>query len=177
MGEERCRSQIENMSDEELCVFFEMAKQAEDYLEALQRSRADLENYRKRMERERGNMRKFAAQDLLVQMLGVMRLLELAIASKNVAVDDGFREGVELVHSEFQKVLEDAGVRPIEALKCQFNPNYHEAMQQRDDADHPDMTIIEELEKGYMLYDRVLIASKVVVSRLPVELPESEEGD
>ena len=171
--------QLKKMNNKELKVLFEKAKNAESYLDSLQRTKADYENYQKRVERDRANTQKFANQQLLSQFLGVLDLLKRAIDSTPEAkVEKGFLDGICLVQKEFEKVLKDAGLVAIEAVGKNFDPAYHEALRQIETDEHPDMTVIQEFETGYMLHDRVIRASRVVVSRAPKpeeKAPEPEK--
>jgi molecular chaperone GrpE len=160
------KEQLQNMSDEEVENLFENAKKADLYLETLKRAKADYENYQKRVERDQQSFIQYANQDLLRQILGVMSHFEMALSSaQNIEVAQGFLDGVVLVQKELEKVLSNAGVTAIEAVGKTFSPSFHEAVQQIESKEHPPMTIIQEYEKGYMLHDRLLRPSKVVVSK------------
>ena len=170
------RSQVDSMSDEELQTLFDKAQESANYLDMLQRTKADYENYRKRQERDRATFLKYANQDILKQLLNVMDNLRRAIdQGKQSEVDSNFFEGICLVQKELEKTLQDNCVSEIEAKGKAFNPNYHEAVSQIESADHPEMTVLEDFDKGYVYHDRVLRPSKVVVSKKPQVQSETEE--
>ena len=74
-------------------------------------------------------------------------------------------EGVELTLKEVLRILENFGVKPIDALEVAFDPNYHQAVMQEASEDHPEQTVLRELQKGYLLHDRLLRPAMVVVSK------------
>jgi molecular chaperone GrpE len=132
------------------------------------RARAELDNYRKRVQRELEEDRKYAAAPLLQAILpgldGLQRALKAASAARNA---DELIAGVEMVVKQFDVALANVGIRPIAAVGQPFDPHLHEAISQRPDAEHPPMTVVEEVERGYLLHDRVVRPSKVVVSSSP----------
>ena len=140
------------------------------------RSQAELENYRKRVQREREEERRYAAlpllRDLLPGMDNLQRALDAARHTDDLAA---MLQGVEMVALQFEEILKRHGAEPITAVGEPFDPNRHEALQQMPSADHPPMTIIDEIERGYRLHDRVIRPSKVIVSVAPpnAAAPES----
>ena len=136
------------MKAAELEKLFTRAEQAEFYLDSLQRTKADYENYQKRMERERQTIYRYANQDLLRRLIGVMDFLERAITSASgTTVNKSFFDGICLVQKELSKTLQDFGVKAVEAMGQRFDPSYHEAMRQQETKEHPDLTVIQELKK------------------------------
>lgn len=130
------------------------------------RALAELENFRKRKELEVMNFKKYAAEKALLEMLPIIDSVELACAHANT---DGSQqktllEGVNLIQKQFKSALEKLGVRPIEALNNKFDPNFHQAISQEEHKDIESDTVVKEMQKGYMLEDKVLRASMVVVS-------------
>jgi len=141
----------------------EEAKQSYDrYL----RVSADFENYKKRSAREMDDFRKFANQSLVKELLPVVDNLELAIKSANESknVDTTLLDGVDLTLMEILKVFEKNHVKPIEALGKAFDPRYHEAVMREETDKHPENTVTNELQKGYLIHDRLLRPSMVVVA-------------
>lgn len=134
----------------------------------LLRTQAELENYRKRMQRERDEERRFAAlpllRDLLPGMDNLQRALDAARHTDDLAA---MLKGVEMVAAQIDDVLTRHGAKPIDAVGLPFDPNLHEAIQQMASADQPPMTVIDEVERGYTLNDRVIRPSKVIVSVSP----------
>lgn len=142
-------------------------KQAAEYLDGWQRSRAEFANYKKRQENELSQLRSYATADLIKRLLPVMD--DFDRASKTMP--DSLRhmtwmEGLMLVHRKLQLVMESEGVKPIEVKPNDvFNPNIHEAISQ-DDADGIESgNVIEELQKGYKQGERVIRPTLVRVAR------------
>lgn len=129
---------------------------------------ADLENYKKRAGREQLSFKKFANQELLQEILVAVDSLGSVIEYSN---DSIAIEGVNLVLKEITRILKKFNVKPINAVMHQFDPNFHQAMSQEETDKYPDNTIIAELQKGYMIHDRLLRPSMVVVSTLRKESP------
>ncbi|OQW97033.1 MAG: nucleotide exchange factor GrpE [Desulfobacteraceae bacterium A6] len=127
---------------------------------------ADFENYKKRTAREMSEFRKYANESLISEMLSVVDNLERAIISSTVndKVNNCLVEGVDMTLKEILKVLENYGVKPIESLCKTFDPNFHQAVMQQESEEHTENTVIAELQKGYMIHDRLLRPSMVIVS-------------
>jgi molecular chaperone GrpE len=140
----------------------------DDYMDKWTRARADLENYRKRIQKELEEDRKYAALPLLRGILAPLDNLDRAIqAAKRSHNVDELIAGIELVVKQFDSALTNVGATPIQAVGQPFDPNKHEAIQQVPSADHPPMTVVQDAERGYMLHDRVVRPSKVIVSSAP----------
>jgi len=139
------------------------SKQAYD---RLLRVSADFENYKKRAAREMSEFRKYANESLISEMLNVVDNLERAIilSTGNDKINNCLVEGVGMTLKEILKVFENYGVKPIESLCKAFDPNFHQAVMQQDSEEHPENTVISELQKGYMIHDRLLRPSMVIVS-------------
>ena len=139
----------------------EEKERAEDYLANWQRAQADFINYKRRIEQERGEFNKFANATLILSLLPVLDDMERAINSipPKLAKAD-WVDGIRLIEQKFRTGLEAHGVTPIKALGQPFDPNFHEAVRQDKGKEG---IIIQEFQKGYMLHDRVLRPTKVVV--------------
>lgn len=135
----------------------------EEYLSMLQRLQAEFQNYKKRVERERSAIIEQATGDLICNLLLVLDNFERALQSDASDIQS-YRKGVEMIFSQFQKVLEAEGLSLIPAVGEHFDPYYHEAVLTTH-GDYEDDTIVEELEKGYLLNNRVLRPSKVKVGK------------
>lgn len=141
-------------------------RQAQENHDRFLRVAAELDNFRKRKEREIGDLRKYANQTLLKELLAVVDNLERALAaSRETSEPEGLRDGVEMTLKELLKIFEKFGVQPIEALQQPFDPNLHEAVMQEPSDAVPANTVVKELQKGYLLRDRLLRPSMVVVSK------------
>ena len=142
-------------------------EEVKETYERLLRVSAEFENYKKRSAREMEEFRKFANQSLIKEMLSVVDNLELAMNSTDSqkAVDKGVVEGLEMTHREILKVFERFNVKPIDAKNQAFDPSFHEAVMQEPSDAFPPNTVVKELQKGYMLRDRLLRPAMVVVSK------------
>ena len=142
----------------------EAAKNWDLYL----RERAELENFRKRTQREKEEARFFARKDLLLEVLPVLDNLERALSHADQAgKDQGLLEGVTMTAAQFRKVIEDLGARPVNAVGAAFDPNLHQAMGQVETAEHPAGTVVSEMQRGYLLQDRLLRPAMVMVAKAP----------
>ncbi len=131
-------------------------KQLEEYKELLQRLQAEFDNYRKRLEEEKKNWIKCSNEELIEKLLGVLDNFDLAF--KNTENKESFIKGIELVYSQFFSILEKEGLKKIKA-EGKFNPQLHEALIKEGEGDF----ILEELQAGYMLNDKVIRPSKVKI--------------
>ncbi len=139
---------------------------------------AEFENYKKRAVREMNDFRKFANETFVKAMLPVIDNLDRAIetASSDEQTNSSVVEGVSMTLKEILKVFEQFNVKGFESLGKTFDPNFHQAVMQEETEDHPENTVIHELQKGYMMHDRLLRPAMVVVSKTKAD-PESQEND
>ena len=131
------------------------------------RMAAELDNSKKRAVRELDDLKKYATENLIRQLLTVVDNLERAIASASPDDENGQSvvDGVALTLAEITKILEKHHVSPIEALGEPFDPAFHQAMCQEESADQPPNTVVQEFQKGYLIHDRLLRPTMVVVSK------------
>jgi molecular chaperone GrpE len=141
----------------------ELAQTKDQFL----RARADMENYRRRMQRDKEELAKFANEGILKEILPVVDNLDRAIAHAREQEDKGssLLDGVEMIQRQMHKVLEKYNVVPIDALEKPFDSACHEAMGQLERNDCPPNTVVEEMQKGYTLNERLLRPSMVMVSK------------
>ncbi|MEE9226631.1 MAG: nucleotide exchange factor GrpE [Acidobacteriota bacterium] len=132
--------------------------------ERLLRKHADVENMRKRMEREKAEFVRFAAVDLVRKLLPVIDNLERALEAPADTGGDGLREGVRLVHQELQSILEREGLKVVEAKGKPFDPNLHEAVLREESTEIDSEQVIEEFQKGFVFRDRLLRPAMVKVA-------------
>lgn len=141
-------------------------KEIQALTDRLLRLQAEFENFKKRMAKERMEVIKFANEGLLIDMIPALDSLERAIQSaKQSANLENLLEGLELVLRLFSAFLERAGVKEIRAQGGSFNPELHEAISVVESGNHPDNTIVEEVQKGYLLNSRVLRPAMVRVAK------------
>lgn len=144
--------------------------------ERLLRNHADVENMRKRMEREKAEFVRFAAVDLVRKLLPVIDNLERALEAPADTGGDGLREGVRLVHQELQSILEREGLKVVEAKGKPFDPNLHEAVLREESTEIDSEQVIEEFQKGFVFRDRLLRPAMVKVA-VPAVAQERNEDD
>lgn len=150
----------------------EAEKQIANYKDQLLRKAAEFENYKRRTESETLNFVKFAGENIITQLLPVLDDLERSLKNRTAqSEDDPFAKGVELIQAKFAKVLEGQGLKPIDCVGKEFNVEFHDALMQVPRSDVPPHTVTEEVEKGYMLFDKVIRHAKVIVSS-----PTEDEG-
>jgi molecular chaperone GrpE len=136
------------------------------YLDRLARLQAEFENFRKRSQREQQEFREYALTDFLKQLLPILDSLDRALQVEDISTAD-FRSGVELIDRQFHDVLTRLGVEPIASQGQPFDPNLHQAIQMVESSEVPDHHVIDELQRGYRLRDRVLRAAMVRVAQNP----------
>ena len=136
--------------------------------ERLLRLQADFENFKKRVDRERGDFYRQATASLVARLLPVIDNLERALATGPKSDEKGaFREGVILIHRQLLEELKKEGLVPIDCVGQTFDPNLHEAVATDNSSTIPADTVIEELQRGYRFQDHLLRAAGVRVSLGP----------
>jgi molecular chaperone GrpE len=151
----------------------ELQQQIEQLKDLLLRKAAEFENYKRRVENESIGLVKFATESLIVDLLPVLDDLERSLKHSKESKDfESFVKGIELIGQKLLKILETRGLRSFETEGKEFDVNVHDALMQVPRPDVPPHTVIEEVEKGYMLNDKVIRHAKVIVSTAERE-PES----
>lgn len=139
---------------------------------------ADLDNYKKRSEREKAEFLRRANERLLADLLPVVDNLERAIEAAQEAADQAVCQGLQMTLAEMLKVLERHGLSKVEALGQPFDPEFHEAVMQQEDPEAEENTVLSQLQTGYLHEGRLLRPAMVVVSKRPDSDQESaEQGD
>lgn len=131
----------------------------------LLRNRAEFENFRKRTEREKSQMYEIGAGSVVEKILPIIDNFERGL----LAVPDdeslkAFKDGFEMIYKQLMTSLEEMGVKPIEAVNNQFDPEYHNAVMHIDDDSFEENVVVEEFQKGYTYHDRVIRHSMVKVA-------------
>ena len=143
----------------------ELQKKYDELNQQYIRLAADFDNYRKRQEHEREELLKFGAENALKKMLDVLDNFERGKKTlENIDDCSKVKESFDLVHKQVIEVLKKMGLEEIETEGKEFDPNFHEAVMQTPSSEHPEHTIINELQKGYKLGDKVLRAALVNVA-------------
>jgi len=139
---------------------------------------AEFENYKKRSGKETRDFKKFANETLLKQLFSVVDNLERAIdTSVENAENKSLLEGVKMTHKEMMKIFEAFSVKPLKAEGELFDPNFHQAVTQEETDSYPDNTVIKELQKGYLLHDRLVRPSMVIVSKKSEKKAKEEKKE
>jgi len=159
----------EQVSDDPLDMLAAAQMEAIEARQDMLRMQADMENLRKRLVREQEKARRRTLERFMSDLLPVRDSLErgLEAASDPAASVDALREGKQLIMKMLSKVMGDHGLQTIDPAGEAFDPEKHEAMTMLPSADHDENTVIDVLEKGYQLHDRLIRPAKVVVSRKP----------
>jgi molecular chaperone GrpE len=142
-----------------------LRKERDALQDRLLRSAAEFDNYRKRMDRERRELSEYAAADVLTDLLPILDNFERALQAPAGADGDAVRKGIELIHKQMLDVLRKRGVKPVEALGADFNPNFHQAVIHEASADHREGEVMQEMQRGYMLGERLLRPAMVKVAK------------
>ena len=135
-------------------------RERDDYLDALRRLKAEFENSRKRLERERSRILEAASERLVVELLPVLDNLDRALEA-----DGDIREGVRATRDQLVEVLASEGLLPVASDGQPFDPNVHEAVMGQPSEDHEEGTILQTFERGYVLNGKPIRVAKVVVAR------------
>lgn len=146
-------------------------KEAGENYDRFLRISAEFENYKKRKDREATDFRKYANETLVKELLPVVDNLERAVETSADHEDavNCILEGVDMTLKEILKVLEKFAVKAVDAVGNPFDPTFHQAVMQETSEDHPDNTVIKELQKGYTIHERLLRPSMVVVAKTASE--------
>ena len=141
-----------------------------EHQEKYLRTMADMENLRKRTQRDKEELAKFANENILREILPVIDNLERAVEhAEQAESNDGLFEGVEMTLTQFSQLLNKFGVEPVDAIGQPFDPAYHQAMGQMESAEHPINTVVQQMQKGYQLNERLLRPAFVMLAKSPVE--------
>lgn len=157
-------------SDDNKKGFFKKKKdkkdeQIEDLTDRLRRQMAEFENFRKRTEKEKSQMFDMGAKTIVEKVLPVIDNFERGLAAVSEdKKEDAFVVGMDKIYKQFLTTLEEAGVKPIEAVGQEFDPNFHNAVMHVEDEELGENVVAEELQKGYMYRDTVVRHSMVKVA-------------
>jgi molecular chaperone GrpE len=150
-----------------------LRREIADLRDRSMRTLADFDNFRKRSERERQDARRYALLEPLRDFLAVVDNLERALSAQGSAED--LKRGVEMTLRQFQEQLRRHGVKELAAKGTAFDPALHEAVLREEDPAVERPTVVEELQRGYMMHERLLRPAMVKVA-VPVEKPEAPAG-
>ena len=144
--------------------------------ERIVRLTADFDNFRKRAQREKDEARQFANQGLLEKLLPVLDNFEMALTAVKDA-DPSVRDGVQMILDQLLGVLKESGVEPVDAMGQPFDPNFHEALSQEETTEVEEGTVVQQVQRGYKLNDRLVRPARVVVAKAPGAAEEAPNED
>ncbi len=157
---------VDEIKEDQSEKYIATIKELEDKILRIQ---AETQNYRRRKDEEADKMIKYANEDLIEKILPTLDNFERAILMDDNDLTDEvskFLTGFKMIYSSFVNVLSDLGLKEIEALECPFDPVYHQAVLADKDEEKADNVILEVLQKGYMLNDKVIRPALVKVNNL-----------
>ena len=158
-------AEVEEEKEEDLESVLERARaEAAENYDRFLRATAELDNYRKRTAKVRTETRTEALREALLQIAPILDNLRRALSQEDTG-GEAFKQGVELIYSQFQEMLRGYGLEELEALGQPFDPNLHEAMMEVEHDQHPPGTVVEEMDKGYKLNNKVVRHTRVIVSK------------
>jgi len=172
-GEEiNSETEVETLKEELNQALSDAKNHQEQYLRTL----ADMENLRKRTQREKEDLAKFANENILREILPVVDNLERAVEHAEESEScDGLFEGVQMTLTQFSQLLEKFGVEPVDAVGQPFDPAYHQAMGQMESDEYPPNTVVQQMQKGYQLNKRLLRPAFVMLAKAPTVVEEMED--
>ncbi len=143
----------------------DLQRERDDFKDRWLRKTAEFDNYRKRIERERREQADQAVVDLLQELLLAVDDFDRALRVDAGEGGNAYRKGIELIHGKLHDLLRKQGVKAIDALGSDFDPNLHQAVIHEESPEHREGEVIGELRKGYMLNDRLLRPAMVKVAK------------
>ena len=142
-----------------------LEKEKKELFEQVLRKQADFENYRKRIMREKLALRDEVLGDFTKKLFPILDNLERALESSDKDTERGLKEGLQRIYRQFMDLLREEGIEEIFCTGEAFDPHIHEAVMQVDAEDYAENTVVDELQKGYRLKDRILRCPKVTVAK------------
>jgi len=169
-------AKIVSLAQAEYARLLEQAKEALQYKDQYLRALAEIDNARKRLDREREEFIRFASERFVTKLLPILESFEQALRSmRDDEVDESMVTGVQLIFRQLTELLEKEGVKRIETLGKPFNHHLHEAVQQVETNGYPENTVVEEVQAGYTLHDKVLRPALVKVAKKPEDRGQKAE--
>jgi len=167
----------EIVEEEEGPSELEQAQQeAKDLRDEMLRMRAETDNLRKRLQKEKQDSVQFANERLIKQLIPIFENLDRALKAPDTNVDS-LKEGVQLTSDQVLALFKKENVEPIQAVGEPFDPSIHEVLSQIESNDHDENTVIEEFSKGYRMNGRVLLPARVVTSKKPAKTEPDDKDN
>jgi molecular chaperone GrpE len=154
------KDKLNKQESENKLLKTENKKLKEEYLRKI----AEMENLRKRVEREKGEFYQYALSELLKELFDVLDNFERALETQNKGNGKSLREGIEMIYKQYQDLLMKQGVKPIEIKEKKFDPHLHQAFITEESEDVEEPEVVEELQRGYTLHNRLLRPALVKVA-------------
>jgi molecular chaperone GrpE len=142
-----------------------LTRERDSLQDRLLRTAAEFDNYRKRMDRERRDLTEFVNAEVLGELLPIVDNFERALQAPATGDAESFKKGIELIHKQLFDLLKKRGVTPIVALGADFDPNVHQAVIHEESATHREGEVMQELQRGYKIGDRLLRPAMVKVAK------------
>ncbi|TVY00509.1 nucleotide exchange factor GrpE [Cohnella terricola] len=142
----------------------ELQRQADDHYNRYLRTQADFDNFRRRSTKEKEELAQYASMKLITQLLPVMDNFERAFQAGGEGADSSFAKGVDMIYRQFTQVMDAEGLQRMEAEGQPFDPEYHQAIMRVESEDHEEGIVVEVVQTGYMLKDKVIRPAMVKVS-------------
>jgi molecular chaperone GrpE len=158
------------VTPEQLTELKERAARADENWDRLLRTSADFDNFKKRAAREKQEAIKYANESLFLKLVPMLDSLDMALAAAQTAGPDtgqSLQAGVSMIFQQLKGALAEAGLEEVDAVGKPFDPNFHEALSQKETPDVPEGHVVQQLRKGYKLRDRLLRPASVVVAKQP----------
>lgn len=175
---ELSEAELSEQEDDEICKLknkklteleSELERQknrADEYYNRLIRLQADFDNFRKRTQKEKEQFRDYGSQALITTLLPVLDNFQRALQTKTSSADgEKLMEGIKMIYTQLEELLQKEGLKHINALGEEFDPNKHEAVMQEETDEYPDGTVCEEMLRGYFFKDRLIRPAMVKVAR------------
>lgn len=143
-----------------------LTAEVEEYKERLLRAQADFDNFRRRTQKEKEELAKYASSVLITALLPVIDNFERALSTGTENIDvSSYTKGVEMIFRQLEGVLKAEGLEAMESVGQPFNPEFHQAVMQVESDEHEEGIVVEELQKGYQLKDKIIRPAMVKVSQ------------
>ena len=162
--------ELGNVTAEQLEELKQRAAKTDEHWDRLLRTTADFDNFKKRAAREKQDAIKFANESLLQKLIPVLDNFDMAIAATQNAqgqAAQSLQTGVNMIYQQLKNALAEAGLEEIDGTGKPFDPNFHEAVSQKETADLPEGQVVQQMRKGYKFRERLLRPASVVVSKKP----------
>ena len=177
---------VESLDEEDIKKLLSVKEELEEknkllleYEDLLKRKQADFENYTKRVKREFDESKKYATAELMLDIINSIDNFERAIDSAKSSKDfDALLEGIIIIETQLKSVLEKKyGVVPFDDVGKEFDPNIHDAIMMEESDEYTEDTVVENLQKGYRMYDRIIRHAKVKVAKPAASIDVQEEPE